>query len=101
MAPESGSTPVDVPVGVEESSRTPSWGSDLIMDLLRLLDIEYVAVMPGSTTRGIHDSAVNYTANVRPELILCNHEMITVSMARGYARATGRPCLLYTSPSPR
>src|SRR5680860_1395088 len=91
MAPESGSTPVDVPVGVEESSRTPSWGSDLIMDLLRLLDIEYVAVMPGSTTRGIHDSAVNYTANVRPELILCNHEMITVSMARGYARATGRP----------
>src|SRR5437764_606053 len=45
----------------------------------------------GATFRGIHDSAVNYTANQRPELILCNHEMITVSLARGYARATGRP----------
>jgi len=61
------------------------------MDMLRLLEIEYAAVLPGSTFRGIHDSAVNYTANQRPELILCNHEMITVSLARGYARATGRP----------
>jgi thiamine pyrophosphate-dependent acetolactate synthase large subunit-like protein len=61
------------------------------MDLLRLLGIEYSAVLPGSTFRGIHDSAVNYTANRAPELILCNHEMITVSLARGYYRVTGRP----------
>jgi thiamine pyrophosphate-dependent acetolactate synthase large subunit-like protein len=59
--------------------------------MLRLLDVEYAAVLPGSTFRGIHDSAVNYTANQRPELILVNHEMITVALARGYARATGRP----------
>ena len=61
------------------------------MDMLRLLGIEYAALLPGSTFRGIHDSAVNYTANRGPELILCNHEMITVSLARGYYRATGRP----------
>jgi thiamine pyrophosphate-dependent acetolactate synthase large subunit-like protein len=61
------------------------------MDMLRLLDIEYLTLLPGSTFGGIHDSAVNYTGNSRPELILCTHEMNTVSMARGYARVTGRP----------
>ena len=83
--------PVDVPAGIRDAAGRPVWGSDLIMDMLRLLEIEYAAVLPGSTFRGIHDSAVNYTANQRPELILCNHEMITVSLARGYARASGRP----------
>src|SRR5438067_13652868 len=82
---------VEVPVGVTDGAGQPAWGSDVVLDMLRLLDIEYAAVLPGSTFRGIHDSAVNYTANQRPELILCNHEMITVSLARGYARATGRP----------
>lgn len=81
----------EVPVNVQDQSGEPEWGSDLIMDMLRLLDIEYAAVLPGSTFRGIHDSAVNYTANQRPEFILCNHEMITVSLARGYYRATGKP----------
>src|SRR5579871_4371111 len=80
-----------MPVSVPDRGGNPEWGSDLIMDMLRLLRIEYSAVLPGSTFRGIHDSAVNYTANRAPELILCNHEMITVSLARGYYRATGRP----------
>jgi acetolactate synthase-1/2/3 large subunit len=78
-------------VFVADRAGHPVWGSDLVMDMLRLLGIEYAAVLPGSTFRGIHDSAVNYTANRSPELILCNHEMITVSVARGYYRATGRP----------
>lgn len=70
---------------------TPAWGSDVVVDLLRQLGIEYVALLPGSTTRGVHDSIVNYAGNKAPEIILCNHEMITVAMARGYARVTGRP----------
>src|SRR5262245_53880230 len=78
---------VEVPVGVTDSAGRPAWGSDVVMDMLRLLDVEYAAVLPGSSFRGIHDSAVNYTANTRPELILCNHEMICVSFAKGYARA--------------
>ena len=81
----------EVPVNVQDQAGEPEWGSDLIMDMLRLLNIEYAAVLPGSTFRGIHDSAVNYTANYMPEFILCNHEMITVSLARGYYRATGKP----------
>jgi len=81
----------EVPVNVQDQAGEPEWGSDLIMEMLRRLDIEYAAVLPGSTFRGIHDSAVNYTANYRPEFILCNHEMITVSLARGYFRASGKP----------
>jgi acetolactate synthase I/II/III large subunit len=59
--------------------------------MLRLLGIEYASVLPGASFRGIHDSAVNYTLNSRPELILCNHEAMTVALARGYAKVSGRP----------
>jgi thiamine pyrophosphate-dependent acetolactate synthase large subunit-like protein len=82
---------IDVPAGVQDAHGQPEYGSDHIMDLLRVLDIEYASILPGSTFRGIQDSGVNYTANRQPEFILCNHEMITVSLARGYYRATGRP----------
>ncbi|HZT09334.1 MAG TPA: thiamine pyrophosphate-binding protein [Chloroflexota bacterium] len=91
MATTESRTRVDVPVGVDDAAGRPAWGSDLVMDMLRLLDVEYAAILPGSSFRGIHDSAVNYTANRRPQLVLCNHEMITVSLARGYAKVTGRP----------
>jgi acetolactate synthase-1/2/3 large subunit len=91
MAIEQRQRPVDMPVGVRDSTGAPAWGSDLVVDMLRRLEIEYAAVLPGSTFRGIHDSIVNYGANQQPEIILCNHEMITVALARGYARVTGRP----------
>ncbi len=81
----------EAPVGVTGATGNPQWGSDLIMDMMRLFNIEYAAVLPGSSFRGIHDSAVNYTGNSRPQMILCNHEMICVAAARGYYRATGRP----------
>src|SRR6185437_7733963 len=32
------------------------YGSDLVVDLLKILGIEYVALNPGSSFRGIHDS---------------------------------------------
>jgi acetolactate synthase-1/2/3 large subunit len=82
---------VEQPTGVTGTMGTPAWGSDVVLDMLRLLGIEYAAMNPGSSFRGIHDSAVNYAGNRMPELLLVNHEMIAVSMARGYARATGRP----------
>ena len=85
------SRPTEQPSRVRDAAGKPEWGSDLVLDVLRLLDIPYASLLPGSTFRGIHDSAVNYTANTRPELVLCNHEMICVSLARGYARVTGTP----------
>lgn len=67
------------------------WGSDIIVDMLKAFEIEYVAVNPGSSFRGLHDSVINYGGNHMPEMILCNHEEIAVGMAHGYARAKGKP----------
>ena len=67
------------------------YGSDLIVDLLRVLGIEYVALNPGSSFRGIHDSLVNYNGNRNPEIVLCCHEEIAISVAHGYAKAAGKP----------
>jgi thiamine pyrophosphate-dependent acetolactate synthase large subunit-like protein len=66
------------------------YGSDLVVDLLRSLGIEHVALNPGATFRGLHDSLVNY-GDRRPEHILTTHEEIAVALAHGYAKAKGRP----------
>ena len=67
------------------------WGSDAIADLLRALEIPYIALTPGASFRGLHDSLVNYLGNARPELLLCVHEESAVALAHGYARVAGRP----------
>ena len=69
------------------------YGSDLIVDLLKVLGIEYVALNPGSSFRGIHDSLVNYESGRQPnpEIVLCCHEEIAVAVAHGYAKAAGKP----------
>ena len=46
----------------------PTWGSDAIAGLLRAMDIEFIALTPGASFRGLHDSLVNYLGNTRPEL---------------------------------
>ncbi|MBI1778393.1 MAG: thiamine pyrophosphate-binding protein [Proteobacteria bacterium] len=67
------------------------WGSDPIAGLLRTLDIEFIALTPGASLRGLHDSLVNYLGNTRPELLLCLHEEHSVAIAHGYAKVRGRP----------
>ncbi|MBI4526910.1 MAG: thiamine pyrophosphate-binding protein [Deltaproteobacteria bacterium] len=69
----------------------PEWGSDVIVDMLKAFEIEYVALNPGSSFRGLHDSLINYGSNRMPEAILCPHEEIAVGVAHGYARAKGKP----------
>lgn len=69
----------------------PQYGSDVVVDLLKAFEVQYVALNPGATFRGLHDSLVNYGGNHMPEIILCPHEEITVAIAQGYARAKGRP----------
>ncbi len=59
--------------------------------MLRAVGIEYVALNPGATYRGLHDSLVNYGGNRAPELVLTTHEEIAVAMAHGYAKARGAP----------
>jgi acetolactate synthase I/II/III large subunit len=71
--------------------RTPEYGSDLVVDLLKALDIKYAAFNPGASFRGLHDSLVNYGGDEYPRTILCTHEEISVALAHGYAKATGQP----------
>ena len=66
------------------------YGSDLVVDLLRAVGIEHVALNPGATFRGLHDSLVNY-GDRTPEHLLTTHEEIAVALAHGYAKAKGRP----------
>src|ERR1051325_10611759 len=66
-------------------------GSDIVVYLLKAFEIEYIAINPGATFRGLHDSLVNYGGNHAPEIILCTHEEIAVALAHGYARANGKP----------
>ncbi len=72
-------------------SGKPEYGSDLIVDLLKACKIEYAALNPGSSFRGLHDSLVNYGGNKSPEAILCCHEEVAVTMAYGYAKMAGKP----------
>ena len=66
------------------------YGSDLVVEMIRSLQIPFVSLNPGASYRGIHDSIVNF-AGGGPEIVLCCHEEIAVAVAQGYARATGKP----------
>jgi acetolactate synthase-1/2/3 large subunit len=68
-------------------------GSDLMVQVLKDLGIEYVALNPGSTFEGLQESIINYGTppNTMPELITSLHEESAVTMAHGYAKATGKP----------
>jgi acetolactate synthase-1/2/3 large subunit len=76
---------------MRETGTAAAWGSDVIADLLRALEFPYIALTPGASFRGLHDSLVNHLGNTRPELLLCVHEESAVALAHGYARVTGQP----------
>jgi len=66
------------------------WGSDAIAATLRALEIPYLALNPGASYRGLHDSLVNHLGNTQPQMLLCLHEESAVSIAQGYAKVADR-----------
>ena len=82
-------TDIDRPVATGPA--IAQWGSDHIADVMRALNFEYVALTPGASFRGLHDSLVNYLGNTRPRMLLALHEETAVAIAHGYAKITGRP----------
>ncbi len=66
------------------------YGSDLVVDRLVGLGVEHLALNPGASLRGLHDSMVNPPGRT-PGMILAMHEEIAVAIAQGYAAVTGRP----------
>jgi len=69
-------------------------GSDVMVDLIKRLDVDYVTTNPGSSFRGLHESIVNYGGNRRPELLTCVHEEQAVAMAHGYTKVAGKPMIV-------
>ena len=59
--------------------------------MLRPSAMPYLALNPGASFRGLHDSLVNYLGNRDPRMLLCLHEESAVAIAQGYAKVTGRP----------
>ena len=68
-----------------------SSGGDFMVDVLRTLDFDYLAMNCASSFRGIHEAFINYGNNTKPEILTCPHEEIAVHMAQGYAKMEGKP----------
>jgi thiamine pyrophosphate-dependent acetolactate synthase large subunit-like protein len=66
------------------------FGSDVVAQTLRALDVPFIALNPGASFRGLHDSLVNFLGNEQPQMLLCLHEEHAVAIAHGYAKVTGR-----------
>jgi thiamine pyrophosphate-dependent acetolactate synthase large subunit-like protein len=71
-------------------TNAPAFGSDVVADTLRALEIPYIALNPGASYRGLHDSIVNFLGNETPQMLLCLHEESAVAIAHGYAKVTGK-----------
>ena len=83
-------SPVDAKA-IDSGRLIPRPGSDFMVDVIKTLNVEYVAANPGSSFRSLHESVVNYGGNKAPELITCLHEESSVAIAHGYAKAAGKP----------
>src|ERR1700742_4366676 len=68
-----------------------SSGGDFMVDVLKTLDIDYIAMNCASSFRGLHESLINHGGNTKPEIITCPHEEIAVHMGQGYAKMEGKP----------
>jgi thiamine pyrophosphate-dependent acetolactate synthase large subunit-like protein len=96
MAPKSNPAVKDPDVHKVErltipySTNAPAFGSDVVAETLSALDIPYIALNPGASYRGLHDSIVNFLGNERPQMLLCLHEEAAVAIAQGYAKVTGK-----------
>jgi acetolactate synthase-1/2/3 large subunit len=80
------------PVAVRTITRP---GSDLMVQTVRDLGIEFAVANPGSSFEGLQESFINYgnPPNVMPEWITALHEESAVTIAHGYAKAEGKPIL--------
>src|SRR5580658_3375492 len=70
-------------------------GSDLMVQTVKDLGIEFAVANPGSSFEGLQESFINYgnPPNKMPEWITALHEESAVTMAHGYAKAEGKPML--------
>jgi benzoylformate decarboxylase/acetolactate synthase-1/2/3 large subunit len=68
------------------------YGSDIVVEFLRAAGIDHVALNPGASFRGLHDSLGTAAT---PETIVTLHEEVAVGIAHGYAKSAGRPMAVF------
>ena len=87
--------PRQIAVETQPPSKDPvnqtSSGGDFMVDVIKTLDIDYLAMNCASSFRGLHEAVLNYGNNVKPEILTCPHEEIAVHMGQGYAKIEGKP----------
>src|ERR1700704_6896321 len=83
--------PSNIERPLPSGANAAAFGSDVVAETLRALDIPFIALNPGSSYRGLHDSLVNHLGNERPRMLVCLHEESAVAIAHGWAKVTGRP----------
>ena len=86
---QAGKTQIDRPRALGKPQM--KWGSDVVAEVTRRLDLKYIALVPGASYRGFHDSIVNYLGNSNPQMVICLHEEHAVSIADGYGKVTEKP----------
>jgi acetolactate synthase-1/2/3 large subunit len=79
-----------LPPAKDPATQTTS-GGDFMVDVLKTLDIDYLAMNCASSFRGLHEAILNHGGNTKPEILTCPHEEIAVHMAQGYAKIEGKP----------
>ena len=99
-APASSIPPVpmtDRPLSDMPPQTIGKTGSDFMVDVLKSLDIDYIASCPGSTFRGLHESIINYGDNKKPEFITTLHEDTAAAMCHGYYKVAKKPmaCMVH------
>ena len=57
------------------SNAEMGWASDAMAEMLRRLDLRYIALTPGASYRGLHDSMVNYLGN--PDIFIFRASTLT------------------------
>ena len=80
---------IELPVG--NNAEETYWGSDAVAAMLRWVGVEYVAMVPGSSYRGLQDSLVNFLGNRQPQMLVTLHEEHAVAIAHGYAKVREKP----------
>jgi thiamine pyrophosphate-dependent acetolactate synthase large subunit-like protein len=81
----------DVEIPLPAAGGNLRFGSDVIAETLQALSLPYIALTPGSSYRGLHDSLVNHLGNSQPQMLVCLHEEHAVAIAHGWAKVTGTP----------
>ena len=65
-AREQGPAGIERPRMAAPAGNMAEFGSDVVAETLRALDVPYIAINPGASFRGLHDSLVNHLGNEQP-----------------------------------